>query len=230
VTGEDDRPRFLVELGDELARVAHQDQARRRSLGRVRLRPAVLAGAATLAMGAAAGAASGVIDLPGGESGFVPRTATARFAPSLVEHVSVLGRARTGADSMGDAAARVVGADGPAPASSLRVHPPAPPAHAHARPTELTVWLLPTVSGAVNIQVLAPGAEGPMRGFTADAQLIGSGRARINVEHDVLGIVPDGVSAVTIVLRGGERVQLPVADNVYGAHLGAPAVDVELAP
>lgn len=225
-----ERPTFVVAIGDELERVAREEMARSRRARRpVRIRTLVLAALASLALVAGAGAATGLVSLPGGGPDFVPQEATGRFNPGLADRVSVLERPRTLADSMGAAASFVAGPDGAAPGSSLRVTVP-PPADGTpgASATALPVWLVPTSSGNVSMQVLAKGADGPASGFAADLQMVEQGHARMSVDRDLFGLAPDGVDHVDVLLRGGGRLSLPVVENVYGAHLDSPVQSVEL--
>lgn len=224
-------PAFLVELGEELARVAREDALRRRPRRRpARARSLVLAAFASLVLVAGAGAATGLVPLPGGGGpAFVAHDATGRFSPQLTSRLSALARPRTAADSMGDAAAFVTGPDAPAPGSSLRVAVVAPPdGTAHATAAVLPVWLLPTSAGDVSMQVLPPGADGPASGFTADLGMVEQGHALMTVGGDVFGLAPDGVASVRVVLGDGTRVTLPVVGNVFGAHLDEPVRGVEL--
>lgn len=213
-------PSFVTTLGDEFARVAREDAARRPVRRPVRARTLVLAALATLMLVGGAGAATGLVPLPGGGPDFVARDATGQFSSALVDHVSVLKRSRTAADSMGSAAAFVAGPDEPAPGSSLRIMVP-PPADgtSHATATTLPVWLVPTSSGDVSMQVLAPGADGPGSGFAADLKMVEQGHALMTVGRDVFGLAPDGVRSVTVTLADGTGVSLPVVGNVFGAHL-----------
>ena len=217
-----ERPHFLTKLGDEFERVAREEAAQSRAPRRsVRVRTMVLAGMATLLLVGGAGAATGIVPFPGDGPQFVPQEATGHFDSVLADHVSVLSRTRTAEDSMGSAAAFVAGGNEPAPGSSLRVIPPPPPADAlHASTTTLNVWLLPTSSGEASIEVLSPGsgADGPASGFSADLQMVDEGHAFMTLDDDLVGLVPDGVSAVTVALKDGAREVLPVVGNVYGAH------------
>jgi hypothetical protein len=223
------QPAFLDELGDQFARIARQS-ARGRAARRYRpLRSPLLTGAAILLLAGGAGAATGVVPIPGGGPDFVAQEASGSFSPELTERIAVLSRSRTDADSMGSAAAYLSGSDRPAPASSLRVKPPAPPAGTpHATATTLPIWLVPTASGAVSMQILPPGATGPASGFAADVSMLEAGRAWMTVDHDFAGLAPDGVERVIVMLRDGKRVDLPVEGNVYGAHFDMAVDDVRL--
>ncbi|HZV76064.1 MAG TPA: hypothetical protein VFF79_20320 [Conexibacter sp.] len=224
-------PGFVTKLGDEFSRVAREEAMSRRPRRRsARVRTVVLAALASLLLVGGAGAATGLVPLPGDGPDFVAQDATGQFSPALTAHLSVLTRPRSGADSMGRAASFVAGPDSPAPGSSLRVTVP-PPADGtpHASATALPVWLLPTSTGDVSMQVLSPGADGPGSGFAADLQMVEQGRARMSVNQDVIGLAPDGVRTVRITLEGGARVSLPVVANVYGAHLDEAAQGVEFA-
>ena len=175
-----------------------------------------------------AGAATGLVALPGGGPDFVAPEATGQFSPALADHLSVLTRRRTAEDSMGKAASLVAGPDSPAPGSSLRVVVPPPiDGTPHAKATTLPVWLVPTSTGDVSMQVLAPGADGPGSGFAADLQMVDNGHALMSVNQDVFGLAPDGVSSVSITLEDGTQVSLPVAGNVFGAHLDEAAQSVK---
>jgi len=214
------RPRFLDDLGHELARVAARDQ-RRGARPRSRARTAVLAVVATLLLATVAGAATGTLPLPGsGGPHFVTRDATGSFAPAVVRELAVLARPRTAQDSMGSAAAFVTGAGSPAPGSSLRVVPGGPmPGQEHATAISLPVWLLPADGGTVSMQVLPEGADGPASAFAADAAMVESRRARMTVGDDLVGLAPNGIRSVTATLSDGSQVRLQVHDNVYGARL-----------
>jgi hypothetical protein len=217
------RPRFLDQLGDELRRVAERETTRSHgATRRHRVRTGVAAVAATLALAAGAGAATGTLHLPGGGGpDFVARETTGHFGSALTGELSVLDRARTPADAMGNAAAYVTGPDSPAPGSSLRVVPGGPAsATPHASATSLPVWLLPTESGDVNVQALPPGATGTA-GFSADTSALDKGWARMTVDDDLIGLAPDAVRTVTVTLESGVQVKLRVVDNVYGAHFDA---------
>jgi hypothetical protein len=220
---------FVAKLGDEFARVAREASGPRYRRP-VRARTLVLAAFASLLIAGGAGAATGLVPLPGSGPDFVAQDATGQFSPTLTRDVSVLSRARTADDSMGKAAAFVAGADGPAPGSSLRVVVPAPAEGTpHASAVTLSVWLLPTSSGDVSMQVLPPGADGPASGFAADPQMVDQGHAQMSVGSNVVGLAPDGVSRVDVTLQDGTHVGLPVVQNVYGAHLDEPAESVGFA-
>lgn len=214
-------PGFVTVLGDEFARVAREEATRRPARRRpARARTVVLAALASLVLVGGAGAATGLVPLPGGGPHFVARDATGQFSPDLASHVSVLARPRTAADSMGEAASFVAGPDGPAPGSSLRVAVPPPAAGTpHATATLLPVWLVPTSTGDVSMQVLPPGAAGPASGFAADLQMVEHGHALMSVNQDVFGVAPDGVSSVSVTLQDGTHISLPVVGDVFGAHL-----------
>ncbi|HEX7290983.1 MAG TPA: hypothetical protein VF250_07635 [Conexibacter sp.] len=231
MTTPTERPAFVDAIGDELRRVARADMTRATRARRpLRIRTAVLAVLATLALVGAAGAA-GLVPLPGGGGGphFSSQEATGRFSPALTDRVAALGEPRTAADAMGEAARYVAGPDGPAPGSSLRVAVP-PPAQgtSHASATVLPVWLVPTASGAVSMQVLAKGADGPASGFAADLRMVEQGHAWMTVDRDLIGLAPDGVDRVDVLLRGGAHVSLPVVKNVFGAKLDAAVRGVRL--
>lgn len=231
MTTSAERPTFVNVIGDELARVARADAKRARAVRRpARVRTFVLATVATLALVAAAGAATGIVPLSGGGPDFAPREATGQFSPALIEHVSALSRARTAADSMGEAAAYVAGPDGAAPGSSLRVVA-APPEEGtpHASATTLPIWLVPTASGDVSMEVLPKGADGPASGFAADVEMVEQGHALMTVGRDLVGLAPNGVDHVDVQLQDGAQLSLPVVGNVYGAHLDEPVASVELA-
>jgi hypothetical protein len=221
------RPQFLDDLGHELMRVAAQDR-RRGASARSRTRTAVLAVVATLLLVTAAGAATGTLPLPGsGGPQFVARDATGSFAPSVIRELAVLARPRTAEDSMGSAAAFVTGAGSPAPGSSLRVVPGEPVVgEEHATAISLPVWLLPADGGTVSMQVLPEGADGPASAFAADAAMVESGRARMTVGDDLVGLAPNGVQTATATLSDGSQVHLRVHDNVYGAHLAGSVTGV----
>ncbi|MFL5817898.1 MAG: hypothetical protein ACJ76L_09880 [Conexibacter sp.] len=230
MSAQAERPAFVVAIGEELERIAREDIARARRARRpVRVRTLVLAALASLALVGAAGAATGLVPLPGHGPDFVPREATGHFSPALAARVSVLERARTQADSMGPAAAFVAGPDGAAPGSSLRVAVPPPAAGTpDASAMVLPVWLLPTANGGVSMQVLAKGADGPASGFAADLRMVEQGHARMSVNRDLMGLAPDGVDHVDVLLRDGTRLSLPVVQNVFGAHLDEPVQSVEM--
>jgi hypothetical protein len=218
-----ERPLFLTDLGRELSRLAREQRHGRPARGD-RLRSMALSGLAVLLLAAGAGAATGVVPLPGGGPDFVAPQATGRFSPSLSDELTVLTRARTNADSMGEAGAHVAGPDGPAPGSSLRVTPPAVPSGTpHASATDLNVWLLPTASGRVAMYAMGADSDatGPGTGFSADREMVRQGHAFMTTNFDVVGLVPDGVRSVRVKLGDASVVELPVADNVFGAHFDA---------
>ena len=221
-------PGFVTTLGDEFARVAREEAVRRPARRRpVRVRTVVLAALASLVLVGGAGAATGLVPLPGGGPHFVAQEATGQFSSELTSHLSVLARPRTAADSMGKAAAFVAGPGSPAPGSSLRVAVP-PPADGtpHASASTLPVWLVPTATGDVSMQVLPPGADGPGSGFAADLQMVEQGHALMSMGQDAFGLAPDGVSSVSVTLQDGTHVRLPVVGNVFGAHLDEAARSV----
>jgi hypothetical protein len=222
------RPAFLAELGDEIARVAAEQgrtAARRRAH---RTRTLALSGVASLLLAGGAGAATGVVSLhhvhnPYRAEGQPPDPpvaaspgATASFSPALRATVSVLGRPRTDADALKGTVEGTRG-DMPAPGSALRVVPP--PAHGpHAQPVTMPMWLVPYTAGDMAIYIQGPqGALGG--GGAADARAVKRGAAVVGSNTDVFGVVPDGVRSVTVTLRDGTLVTLPVANNVFGAHL-----------
>lgn len=237
-------PLFLDELGAELARVARAEASRRRRtrgpLPVVRTRTLVLTIAATLALAGAAGAGTGLVPLtdvdltPGGGSPvadgphFAASSATGRFDPALVRELLLLRRPRTGADSMGDAARHLVGG---APGSSLRLTVPAPAdGTPHAHGSTVPAWVVPTPTGTASLQLLAPGADGLGSGVVADAEMLERGRAYMTLDEDLVGLAPDGVRSVTVTLRDGAHVRLPVVENVFGAHLAGGVAGVALDP
>jgi hypothetical protein len=229
MTTSTEQPDFVAKLGDEFTRVA-REASEPRYRRPARARTLVLAAFASLLVVGGAGAATGLVPLPGSGPDFVAQDATGQFSAALTREVSVLSRTRTPADSMGQAAAFVAGSDGPAPGSSLRVVVPAPAAGTpHASAVTLPVWLLPTSSGDVSMQVLPPGADGPASGFAADPQMIDQGHARMSVGSNLVGLAPDGVSHVDVTLQDGAHVDLPVVQNVYGGHLDEPAQSVGFA-
>lgn len=220
-------PGFVTPLGDEFARVAREDAARRLRRRPVRIRTVVLAALASLVLVGGAGAATGLVSLSGGGPHFVAQEATGQFSSALTSHLSVLRRPRTGADSMGAAAAYVTSAGSPAPGSSLRVAVPPPPAGTpHATASTLPVWLVPTSTGDVSMQVLPPGADGPGSGFAADLQMVEQGHALMSMGQDAFGLAPDGVGSVSVALQDGTHVKLPVVGNVFGARLDEAAQGV----
>lgn len=240
MTESAERPRFMDALGAELSRVARAEAARASRAPRrrtTRRQLIAVAAAVTLAAGGAAGAATGVVSIseliPGGVNDpaqvqqFAPSEATAEFDPALVRELSVLRRPRTAADEMG-APGRYVGGD-VAPGSSLRIlAPPPEPGTPHAGATTIPSWILPTSTGAAALYGLSPGATGPGTGVAATPQMLEAGRARMTTNDDLLGLAPDGVDRVTVTLRDGSRVELPVAGNVYGARFDQGVVDVQL--
>jgi len=222
-------PTFLTELGTELSRIAREEHARTRRGRRPRSRRTlVLAVAAVLALAGGAGAATDIVPFPEllhpgdgpppkGGPRFAPREQTASFDLALVRELSVLRRERTPADSMGAAAAYVSG--NVAPGSSLRVSAPAPPAGTpHATVTTLPAWILPTMDGSASMHTLSPGATGPGTGFAADAAMLASGRTYMTSNHDLIGLAPNSVRTVSVTLRNGATVRLPVVENVFGAR------------
>jgi len=221
-------PSFVRELRRELSRVAREEAERRPARRRaVRGRTVVLAALASLVLVGGAGAATGLIPLSGGGPDFAAKDATGEFSPALIGRLSVLKRPRIAADSMGRAGAFVAGPDSPAPGSSLRVPVPAPAVGTpHASATGLPVWLLPTSTGDVTMQVLAPGATGPGSGFAAGVAMLEQGHAWMSLGQDVMGLAPDRVNSVRVTLRDGTRIRLPVVGNVFGAHLDEPVQGV----
>jgi hypothetical protein len=235
-----ERPRFLDVLGVELSRVVRAEAARtvrvppRRT---PRWRVVLAATAATLAIAGGAGAATGVVSIselvPGGGTDpaqvqqFAPPEATGTFDPALAGQLSVLARARTSADEMG-APGRYVGGD-VAPGSSLRIEAPAPTAGTpHAEATTLPSWIVPTSSGAAALYSLSPGATGPGTGVAATVAMLDAGHAWMTTNDDLLGLAPDGVEHVTVTLRDGSQVELPVVGNVFGARFDQGIADVHL--
>jgi hypothetical protein len=232
------QPAFLAALRLELSRITREEaqatQRRARRFGR--RRTLVLAVTGLLALAGGAGA-TGLVPLPelihpngapAPQSGpaFAPHDAVGGFDPALVSTVSVLERARTDADDMGDAGRYVAGSG--SPGSSLRITAPEPPNSPHASVSTLRAWLVPTTTGAVSMQALSPGATGPGSGFAADAQMVVHGRAYMTVDDDLLGLAPDGVDSVLVTLRDGSTVELPVVANVFGAHFDMPVAGVRL--
>jgi hypothetical protein len=230
----------LDALGAELARVARAEVAPavrspRRRLARMRL---IAAGAAaTFAIAGVAGAASGVVSvselIPGGGHDpaqvqqFAPPEQMGSFDPALVRELSVLRRARAASDSMG-AVADYVSGDA-APGSSLRIEAPTPPPGTpHASPTTLPTWILPTSTGAAALYGLSPGATGPGTGVAATPEMLEAGHAWMTTNDDLLGLAPDGVARVTVTLRDGSTVTLPVVGNVFGARFDQGVVSVAL--
>ncbi len=238
MTDASQRPPFVDELGAELARVASAETARRgRRTPPARMRGAVLAAAATLALAGAAGAATGTISVstlipgdghaPAQVQRFAAVDATATFDPALVREVSLLRRTRTHADEMG-APGHYVNGD-VAPGSSLRVEAPPPaPGTPHADATKLPAWVLPTSTGAAALYSLSPGATGPGTGVAATPEMLEAGHAWMTTNDALLGLAPDGVERVTITLRDGSAVQLPVSGNVFGAQLDQSVTSVHL--
>ncbi len=234
-----EQPRFMTALGRELARVARAEGHRARPTRRpARMRAVLAVIASTLALAAGAGAATGVVSvsdlIPGGPSPadvqrFAPAEASATFDPALVRELSVLQRPRTQADAMGTAAQHVSG--DVAPGSSLRIAAPAPPAGTpHARATTLPAWVVPTSAGTAALYSLSPGATGPGTGVAADVAMLEQGHARMTVDDDLIGLAPDGVREVTVTLRDGSTVHLPVEGNVFGARFDQSVAGVELQP
>lgn len=104
---------------------------------------------------------------------------------------------------------------------------------------------IPTLPGVSTLVWLAPTANGSCL-FVQQADAIGPGgscgtemtsnpygsadsyTSRDGSFVDVVGLVGDGVKAVTVVLADGSQTEVPVADNVYVAQLSSAPSEVQL--
>lgn len=240
MTDTHSRPLFLSEIRSELARVAHEESLRLHRTRRPRrIRTVALASVLALAVAGGAGAATGVVSFPdllhpgsGPPPQDGPRLAAAdsvgEFDPALVRELEVLRRPRTADDAMGATASRHV-ASNVAPAASLRITAPDPPAGTpHATTAALPTWIVPTSTGTAALYSLAPGATGPGTGVAADVAMLLAGRAYMTTDDELIGLAPNGVRMVTVSLADGSTVELSVVGNVFGAQFDQPVTSVEL--
>lgn len=231
MTDHAEKPATLRTLGHQLDLVADR-HARSPREGR-RVRSALLAGCTVILFAGGASVATGVVPLPGNDGpGFVARDATAQMNPELAARLSGLQRPRTANDSLGAAAAFVAGPDGPAPGSSLRLTAPDPaPGTAHATPSTVESWALPTDAGTVALEQIVPGSRGgPGSGVSADVKMLDAGHAYMTTNNDLIGLAPDGISTVDAHLADGSTVRLKVVENVFGAQFDQAVQKITLGP
>jgi hypothetical protein len=90
---------------------------------------------------------------------------------------------------------------------------------------DLDVWLAKSSEGGVCVFVERRGAKGA-GGSCAPAALLRTGATAVveegNGERTIAGVVPDGVSAVTVRFATGDSKTVPVADNGWAIE-NAPA-------
>jgi hypothetical protein len=96
-------------------------------------------------------------------------------------------------------------------------------------PTKL--WLAPTADGTC-LMILPSDAIGPGGNcgpeMTDDPYLSADSSTNLDGSIDVIGMVHDGVDAVTLVFKDGDREEVPVADSVYAAHVTKTPRDVRI--
>jgi hypothetical protein len=233
-------PPFIAELRQEFRRVVEADaevaaasgttvrprrlRLRRFDLSRLRVALPVLA--ALAALGGVTVVATDVVSVSGdSQPGTSAPAQSGAFSDELVQQVSMLGRPRTDADVIGTDVAQL-----PAdvePGAALHVVPPPPPADStHATPSDAENWLLPADRGDLVIGMSVAGT--PVWALTrADSSRVERGLAVGARGDNLIGVVPNGVESVTVRLKSGESVELPVRDNVFGAHLDGDFAGVE---
>jgi hypothetical protein len=115
-------------------------------------------------------------------------------------------------DDYPDVGRAIAETQGLARALTRRVASPAP---------EVQAWIAPTATG-VCLLMLHPGYESAGGGCSDTYAPASAGelfQAQVDGKHvDVIGLVPDGVSSVTITLDDGSVEQLSVRENVYAAR------------
>lgn len=228
-----EKPATLRTLGHQLELAAHRQAVSSKWPRGRRLRGALLIGGTAFLFAGGAGVATGLVPLPGDDGpAFVAQEATAEMRPALAARLSGLQRPREASDSLGEAAAFVTGPDRPAPGSSLRLTPPDPaPGTAHARPSTVDSWALPTDAGTVALEQMVAGTRGgPGSAVSADATMLDAGRAYMTTNDDLIGLAPDGVRNVDIHLANGSTVRLHVENNVFGAKFDQSVQGVTLGP
>ena len=179
---------------------------------------------ATLLVGAVVVYGASADDAPTGPASTVP---TLRVVPaSLAQQYGVFRRATDASDSLANKIAPdsdYVTQLGLNPALARRI------ATAADVPTD--VWIAPTVDAAC-VFVQLRGAISPAStcgNATSDPyRSADSYTSRDGSTVDVVGLVRDGVESVTVVLADGTKMEVPVADNLYVAHLSGPPSTVQL--
>jgi hypothetical protein len=110
------------------------------------------------------------------------------------------------------------------PASTARL------AAAGARSPQERLWVAARDDGTQCLLALSEEADGPAQVCATPEQavagyfLMTTGWSRSRVA--IYGLVPDGVEAVTVALRDGTSVVLPVEANAYAAELDVPTQSV----
>jgi hypothetical protein len=183
----------------------------------------LLIGALAFGVGAAATAAA-----PGGSSStqtpatFVPQPPVPAVPAAESASFGILRRAQGASDAFGAAVLTPAGAN-PELARSVAV----PTSSLSAG----RVWVVPA-DNAICLRVVDPvGGDGWVCSTTGDAvagQLIGAMRSSTGDQGPafVHGLVPDGITQVTVDGPTGSVINLPVTDNVYAATIPATPATV----
>jgi hypothetical protein len=98
--------------------------------------------------------------------------------------------------------------------------------------TDGAVWVVPTDSGVClivsqynNGQITGAGCTTEKAAANGKIVFQAGGSTQSSAGEFIAGLVPNGVSSVSLVLANGETTSLPVHDNVYTAHVtsGTPS-------
>jgi hypothetical protein len=183
----------------------------------------LLIGCLAFGVGAAATAAApGTSAKPSTNSSFRPQAPVSAIPAAESSAFGVLREAQAPGDAFGPAALTPAGAN-PDLARSVAV--------ATSALSTGRVWVVPA-DDAVCLRVLDPSAgDGWVCASAADAaagRLIGAMRRSPGDDGPafVHGLVPDGVTDVTITGPAGQQTSVPVTDNVYGTTVAATPATV----
>lgn len=185
----------------------------------------VVGAAAVLLGGGVAVFSASADDTPADSVSTVPAL---RAVPAdLAEQYGVFRRATDASDSL---ASKI--APDSAYATQLGLNPALARSIATAPGVPTKVWVAPITEGAcVFVQLRGAVSPGSTCGSTVTSDPYSSAdsyTSRDGSTVDVVGMVHDGVKAVTVVLGDGSKVDVPVVDNVYVAHLGSAPREVQL--
>lgn len=96
--------------------------------------------------------------------------------------------------------------------------------------TKADLWVAPSADG-VCLLMLSPGAYGPGGSCSRGDDPLGGQRMTYVIyaddDIDVAGLVHDGVSSVQLTLASGERLELPVEDNVWSTNVSSEPAEVQ---
>lgn len=96
--------------------------------------------------------------------------------------------------------------------------------------TKADLWVAPTADGVCLLN-LPPGTFGPGAACSHSGDSLGGQRMSYTIysdrDIDAAGLVHDGVSSVSLTLKNGSTLDLPVRQNVWSAHVSSEPAQVQ---